>query len=121
MPRLTLALLAALVLTGCATDAVTGRVIEGPAGIAVVVDPTDERLVQPGVPDVVVDARTLTGHVICTATSDGHGAFTLPVPRGQTGQFEISVDDERFPDVHTRIYRPTDGRRLLVIVKARTP
>jgi len=121
MPRLVLAALAALLFAGCTSNAVKGRVIEGPAGVAVAVDPTDERLAQPGVSGVVVDARSLTGRSIDSATSGSEGEFTLTIPPGYTGQLEIVVQDDRFPDIRTRLFRPTQDRQLLVVLKARKP
>ena len=54
IPALAPALIALLQIGCSGATRIQGRVIPGPVGLAVVVDPTDERLTQPGIPGVEV-------------------------------------------------------------------
>jgi hypothetical protein len=111
-------------LTGCsASTRFEGRVIPGSAGLAVVVDPGDDRLQIPGVPDVEVallrsSASNSGGAVLLETVTDAEGNFSLTLGRGQHPGGPVLVRT-RGPGVFTsrsRAFLPRGSQKLLCSV-----
>lgn len=98
--RIASGLLVLALLTGCGYQ-LQGRVVQGGFGTISLVDPTDQRLEQQGVPGVRVqlvrDPNRMRREVIAEASTDADGAFTL-----ETRSFGAGFLDERFEMVATR-------------------
>lgn len=111
-------------LTGCAASTnFGGRVIPGSAGLAVVVDPSDERLETDGVPGVEVallrsSASNSGGAVMMETVTDEEGNFSFTLGRGQHPGGPVLVRT-RGPGVFTsrsRSYLPRGSQKLLCSV-----
>lgn len=93
-------LIVLVTLTGCGYQ-LQGRVVQGGFGTVSLVDPTDQRLQQQGVPGVRVqlvrDPQRMRREVIAETSTDADGAFTL-----ETRSFGAGLLDERFEVVATR-------------------
>lgn len=124
----TMTVLAALalipMLAACqASTKFGGRVIPGSAGLAVVVDPGDDRLDVPGVPDIEVallrsSASNSGGSVMMETVTDADGNFTFTLGRGQHPGGPVLVRT-RGPGVFTsrsRAYLPRGSQKLLCSV-----
>ncbi len=122
IPVLVIALLA-LAQIGCSgATRVHGRVVTGPVGLAVIVDPTDERLTQPGVPGVEVamlrESASNSGSMLMSTTTDEQGNFMFTIARGQHPGGAVIIRT-RGPGIYTarsRSYLPTGNRKLLCTV-----
>lgn len=119
-------IVAALTMTGCSgATRIDGRVVSGPVGLAVVVDQSDERLLEPGIPGVEVallqDSSTAGGAVIATATSDEEGNFRMTLARGRHpgGQVIVRTRSDSIYTARSRAYLPRAGQRLLCTVMPR--
>ena len=120
------AVAAAFALSGCAgSTRIDGRVVSGPVGLAVVVDQTDERLAEPGVPGVEIallqESSTAGGAVIATTTSDEDGNFRITLARGRHpgGQIVVRARGDAIYTARSRAYLPRGGQRLLCTVMPR--
>lgn len=119
IPALALALIA-LVQIGCSgATRIQGRVIPGPVGLAVVVDPTDERLTQPGIPGVEVamlrESASNSASMLMNTTTDEEGNFTFTLARGQHPGGPVIIRT-RGPGIYTarsRTYLPQGAQQLL--------
>lgn len=119
IPALALALIT-LVQVGCSgATRIHGRVITGPVGLAVVVDPTDERLTRPGIPGVEVamlrESASNSASMLMSTTTDEEGNFIFTLARGQHPGGAVIIRT-RGPDIYTarsRTYLPKGGRKLL--------
>ncbi len=127
-----LAALAALIQIGCSgATRIDGRVIPGPVGLAVIVDPTDERLAQPGVAGVEVamlrESASNSGSMFMNTTTDEQGNFSFTLGRGQHPGGAVIIRT-RGPGIYTarsRSYLPKGAQKLLCTVmlqpEARAP
>lgn len=111
-------------LSGCSgSTKFGGRVIPGSAGLAVVVDPGDERLTTPGVPDIEVallrgSASNAAGAVMMETVTDSDGNFSFTLGRGQHPGGPVLVRT-RGPGIfisRSRTYLPRGSQRLLCSV-----
>ncbi|MEA5522312.1 hypothetical protein [Limnoraphis robusta] len=122
IPALTIALIA-LVQIGCSgSTRIKGRVITGPVGLAVIVDPTDERLANPGVPGVEVamlrESASNSGSMLMNTTTDEEGNFSFSLARGQHPGGAVIIRT-RGPGIYTarsRSYLPKGNQVLLCTV-----
>jgi hypothetical protein len=111
-------------LTGCSgATRIDGRVVPGPVGLAVVVDPGDERLLADGVPGVEVallrdSATNAGGATIMTAVSDETGSFRFTLRRGQhpAGPVIVRTRGAAVYTSRSRAYLPRAGQKLLCTV-----
>ncbi len=119
--RLAIATPLVLLLGACAsTGAVSGRVLPGDAGIATVVQANDPRLQESGVPGVQIRITDGSGGMgsIAEAVSKSDGSFSLRVPRDQMSErLQIHAAAEGIVPLHSAIFLPMDGRKLLVFVQ----
>lgn len=115
-----------VLLGACSTSRFKGRVIEGSIGRATAVDPTDARLLEPGVSDVSVQLiayNTARGgaarRVIAQGISDADGEFTLRVPLKDYSTERVLVRAEGAGIFVTQneLYMPYETQRLLVLVR----
>jgi hypothetical protein len=122
IPALALALIA-LVQIGCSgATRINGRVVKGPVGLAVIVDPTDERLSEPGVPGAEVamlrETASNSGSMLLSTTADEEGNFTFTLARGQHPGGAVIIRT-RGPGIYTarsRTYLPKGNQVLLCTV-----
>lgn len=121
----TLLALCCLALAACSgSTRVTGKVVHGPVGLAVVVDPGDERLDKPGIPAAEVALLRDTGPgsaggaVIVKSVSDEAGNFTLTLAKGQHpgGAVMVRVKGEGFFLSRSRAFLPRGTQQLLCTV-----
>jgi hypothetical protein len=116
---------AAFALTGCSgATRIDGRVVTGPVGLAVVVDPTDERLSNPGVGGVEVallrETSSNSGSLITRTVTDEHGDFRFTLARGHHPGAAVIVRT-RGDGIYTsrsRTYLPRGNQKLLCTVMA---
>tara|TARA_R110000782_G_scaffold20675_19_gene55912 strand:- start:15069 stop:15503 length:435 start_codon:yes stop_codon:yes gene_type:complete len=120
-----LAMLAvALLQVGCSgSTRIDGRVVSGPVGLAVVVDPSDDRLSEPGIPGVEVallreSSGSSGGAMITRAVSDEAGNFTFTLARGQhpAGPVSVRTRGDGVFTSRSRSYLPRGNQRLLCTV-----
>ena len=119
IPALALALIALLQIGCSGATRIQGRVIPGPVGLAVVVDPTDERLTQPGIPGVEVamlrESASNSASMLMNTTTDDVGNFTFTLARGQHPGGAVIIRT-RGPGIYTarsRTYLPQGAQKLL--------
>lgn len=123
--HLAAALAAALFLVGCSgATRINGRVITGPTGLAVVVDPSDDRMKNPGLPGIEVallrETATSSSAMITSAVTDDQGNFRMTLARGQHPGNAVIVRT-RGDGVYTarsRTYLPRGNQQLLCTVIA---
>jgi hypothetical protein len=123
-------LLAAMtvLLTACGGSIrFSGRVIQGPVGVATVVPADDPRLSEPGLANIDVTLMKATssrgGALVARTLTDESGNFEVVLGRGQHpgGPVIVRVLGEDIFDARSRAYVPTSGRVLLCTVIAREP
>lgn len=133
LPNLILMFLMALTLStlvGCGgggKSIVRGRVISGAVGQAVSVTPADERLKEPGLPEMSVSILARGGStskgrgVYATATSNELGDFELIIPGGSYPRdaVEIRVTGDGIFTARSTTYMPNEGDQLLCVVITR--
>ena len=118
------AVVVAFVQVGCAgATRIDGRVVAGSVGLAVVVDPGDERLSEPGIPGVEVallrETNTTSGGAMITkAVSDEEGNFRFTLARGQhpAGAVIVRTRGEGVFTSRSRSYLPRGTQQLLCTV-----
>jgi hypothetical protein len=122
IPVLALALLVVAQIGCSGATRINGRVITGPVGLAVVVDPTDERLSQPGVPGVEVamlrESASNSASMLMSTTTDEQGNFSFTLARGQHPGGAVIIRT-RGPGIYTarsRSYLPKGTQKLLCTV-----
>lgn len=111
-------------LTGCASSTrFDGRVIPGSTGLAVVVDPADERLKIPGVPGVEVallrgSASNSGGAVIMETVTGEDGNFSFTLGRGQHpgGPIMVRTRGAGVFTSRSQTYLPRGSQKLLCSV-----
>lgn len=109
---------------GCSgSTRVGGRVVSGSVGLAVVVDPSDDRLSEPGIPGVEVallrESTSATGGAMITrAVSDDQGNFTFTLARGQhpAGPVIVRTRGDGVFTSRSRSYLPRGTQQLLCTV-----
>jgi len=111
-----------LVLGGCTTRSVEGRVISGRASLATVADPADDRMdtesdEATGIEGAEIVAVSLGGSIIGSATSDADGIFKLKLPIRFGDRATIQAEAEGFVRCSSELYPPGDGRRILVVLQ----
>ena len=123
--RLAALFAAALLLVGCSgATRINGRVIEGPVGLAVVVEPSDERLANPGLPGIEVallrETASTSAAIITTAVTDEEGNFRMTLARGQHPGNAVIVRarGEGIYTSRSRAFLPRGNQQLLCTVIA---
>ncbi|MBX3361185.1 MAG: hypothetical protein KF912_08130 [Phycisphaeraceae bacterium] len=114
-----LGLVGAVCLTGCGSVGYSGRVVVGPADIAVVVPAEDPRLTtSEGVPGTLVEFLDDKGNRIGSATSGSKGEFgiSVPVTNAPTRAVTVRASGAAVRASETSLYLPRDGGRVLVNV-----
>ncbi len=119
-----LSVAACIVLCGCKDYALQGRVVQGPASYAMVVDAGDPRLAADGIPGVTVrlqlEPGTLQRETMAHEVSDQDGAFSLPVDKAGAGFliFEAGVLARRpgYTPAYGVFRLPRKSKRLLVMM-----
>lgn len=116
--------MAALVaaLAGCASDALQGRVLEGPASIVTVVAAEDTRLAKPGLAGATIEVRRLNAAPgdapLAGGTSDEQGAFRLIRQAEPTSeQVVVRVWKDGWAPAEGPIFWPANTRRALVVLR----
>ncbi len=119
--------IAAASLAGCSgPHTISGRVIEGPMSYIEVVDPTDPRLNQPGIPGALLHLEHRPGKLqhdtIDRELSDDQGRFTLVVDRFLAGaiDYDVALHAERSGLRQTTRFfvLPTDDTKMLLVMLA---
>ena len=113
-----------LLMVGCATSSIEGRVLPGAAPVVTLVDNNDSRLSTPGIPGVEVEIRSIDragdSHVIGTVTTDEQGAFTLPLSDEKRklvkNSMVLTARRNGIPAVKENILLPGQDRKLLVLM-----
>lgn len=116
-----------LILSGCATYELRGRVIEGPTHAMVVLNADDPRFTRDayGLPGAVVDAvidpdRPLQQILLEPQLTEADGSFAIPVSATGAGVLEYNVQLTARLAGHTSIRRsfklPGRGKRVLIIL-----
>ena len=111
-------------ITGCQTYQLQGVVLDGSVAAIIVVNRTDPRLEQPGVPDATVDLTldpsTLKPIHVGTTTTDEEGRFGIEVDQSGAGflEYEAGVlcHVKGYGTVYQTLPLPHDDKRLLIIV-----
>lgn len=111
-----------LVLGGCTTRSIEGRVISGRASLATVADPADDRMdtdsdEATGVEGAEIVAVSLGGSVLGSATSNRDGIFKIKLPVRFGNRATIQAEAEGFVRCSSELYPPGDGRRILVVLQ----
>ncbi len=124
IPLLAIALFTVAQIGCSGATRINGRVITGPVGLAVIVDPTDERLTLPGVPNVEVamlrESASNSGSMLMSTTTDDQGNFMFTLARGQHPGGAVIIRT-RGPGIYTarsRSYLPKGNQKLLCTVMA---
>lgn len=123
--RLLLLSLAALPLAGCRSGStVTGKVIPGEVSFIGVVDASDKRLKDPGIPGVEVAAgtdpsRPVAAAVLGRGTSDKSGNVVVRIKDegSYAGPFAFNATKDGYVPATGLMPIPSTDRRLLVILK----
>jgi len=118
---------AAVVLGGCSSPSIKGRVVAGEGSYIIVVTSSDPRLSGPGVEGVagasvavVMDPSRLNRKVIASGVSGPNGEFELPIDEFGAGFLEIDVavtarkKDHSPAESYFRL--PGSSRRLLIVL-----
>ena len=124
LATLAAAIAVAMLQIGCSgSTRINGRVVSGPVGLAVVVDPSDDRLSEPGIPGVEVAllreaAGSSSGAMIARVVSDDEGNFTFTLAQGQHpgGPVTVRTRGEEVFTSRSRAYLPRGDQRLLCTV-----
>lgn len=114
----------ALLMVGCATSSIDGRVLPGAAAVVTLVDNNDTRLTTQGIPGVEVEIKSVDragdSHVIGTVTTDEQGAFTLPLSDEKRklvkNSMVLTARRNGIPAVKENIMLPGQDRKLLVLM-----
>ena len=124
IPTCVLLLVAALLLGGCASYKLRGKVIEGTTPGVFVVDQDNERLQTSGVPGAVValtlDPGRLNAKRVGSDISDMNGTFAVPVGEFGAGVLEYNVRlDARLEDhepASETLMLPGGDKRVLIVL-----
>jgi len=118
---LTCLTLAAAILPSCGSTRIAGRVVQGPAGIPLVVPASDPRVTEAiPVPGVTVSVIGEQGKTIVSALSAENGNFTISIPSAQTPTraVEIRAEGPGIFDATGSVYLPRDGSWIIYTVKS---
>ncbi len=113
-------LVGSCVLGGCHASALRGKVIAGDVSFVGVVDATDQRLQNQGIPQATVRATRTRGEQLgIVGRSDKEGGFTLKLPTASWVKEPLAIDVSRDGYMPARSARqvPPDDKRLLVVLK----
>lgn len=121
-----LALSLASMLCACSPYALSGRVIEGDASYALLVQPDDPRLKSPGVSGVslrlTVDPGKLNRDVVDQGVSGPEGEFTMSVDRVGAGMLDMDMGilarKKGFTSSEGFFKLPGSGKAILLIMIA---
>ncbi len=107
-------------LAGCG-QMVSARVVEGPAGIATVVERTDPRMGEEtdGLPGAEVRILTPAGGVLASGTTDDRGRVSFTLPRNYRGRIRIEASADGYQLTRSDMYVPPESSRVLVVVPRR--
>ncbi len=109
-------------LVGCSGPGLSGRVIEGPASVVVVVDANDERLSNAGVSGAEVRIAAGEGpgaSVVATTTTKPDGTFEVALDKASAARpLAVSITREGHVPARGQVYWPGGDRQVLGVLKA---
>ena len=123
---LSMFVLLACTLVGCAGHTFRGVVAPGDVSLATIVDASDARLNDPGISGI--DVRLIREQqgagrrvVLASGTTDDAGAFDMKLPSGfrARGKYLVTAQGPGIFGVQSRIYFPADNERVLVLAHER--
>ena len=109
-----------LLLASCASTKIAGRVVDGPAGVPVVVPASDPRIAAARpVPAIKVEVIGESGAIVASAVSGENGNFTLSMPSAgaPTRPVELRAQGPGIFTASGTLYLPRDGSWILFNVK----
>lgn len=111
-----------VLLAGCGSPRLHGRVVEGPIGVVAVVESDDNRLDGPGVANVELELRATNAtrsKSLAEGRSGADGGFALPVTAGESvsDQLRLTAKADGYITTQGVTFIPGEGRELLVVLK----
>ncbi len=122
---ISLAALAAgtLLLGGCHSESIRGRVVQGQAGVIAAVSDDDSRKDQPGVAGAQIEIRTkdanAASRLVGKATTDASGEFSLPISESimRRDRLQLSARNEGYLPLRSDFYLSDREKLVLVVMK----
>ncbi|RMH13472.1 MAG: hypothetical protein D6695_03815 [Planctomycetota bacterium] len=111
-----------MLLTGCAGTRVVGKVLPGTISYVGVVDHSDERLGEPGIPGVSVRIEAPNGSSsspIATATSGPDGRFSMSIPKDAwpTDRVVVRAIVDGYASARGSVYLPRTSQSFLILME----
>lgn len=121
---LALAIVSALVLGGCKSSSLSGKVIAGEASVVTIIGNDEDRMKGDGLEGVDVEVRLGQGRSLlgkATSGPDGSWSIGVPDPKMVRDKLSVMAKGEGVLPSRGEVYFPGDGRSVLVVMKRSGP
>ncbi len=121
---LALAIVSALVLGGCKSSSLSGKVIAGEASVVTIIGNDEDRMKGEGLEGVDVEVRLGQGRSLlgkATSGPDGSWSIGVPDPKMVRDKLSVMAKGEGVLPSRGEVYFPGDGRSVLVVMKRSGP
>ena len=121
---LALAIVSALVLGGCKSSSLSGKVIAGEASVVTIIGNDEDRMKGEGLEGVDVEVRLGQGRSLlgkATSGPDGSWSIGVPDPKMVRDKLSVMAKGEGVLPSRGEVYFPGDGRPVLVVMKRSGP